>query len=314
MATPDDHEPSFPDAVYQKVKDWVAKQEAFEKEKKAPAPLTDVQRMFLDGFRARSPLPDIGQVDYVSLLCRYRQAHPTGKDIAFTEGNRDIRNAEGNSKPHWTSTVELSEALTHEPAIHSFPAAGYGFDTTGCCPAFAKKKDAKQYAAKYAIDWLIQQSLMPSNLRDVTFLKQVPSARALHDLQGQPEKRPSEGTNGVLSPPPKRQTQGTNGAVDVDDNSLSATQRVHDLCQSMGLKPPRYELTLADPRVNYVFDGYPDFGDDADSFPEDLGRITGVAGRDNAKQEIAEKVLPCLRDMHQNRAAEFQLISESTGS
>lgn len=70
MATPDDHEPSFPDAVYQKVKDWIAKQEAFETENKAPAPLTEVQRMFLDGFRARSPLPDIGQVDYVSLLCR----------------------------------------------------------------------------------------------------------------------------------------------------------------------------------------------------------------------------------------------------
>lgn len=70
MATPDDHESPFPDAVYQKVKDWVAKQEAFEKENKAPAPLTDVQRVFLESFRPRPPLPDIDQVDYISLLHR----------------------------------------------------------------------------------------------------------------------------------------------------------------------------------------------------------------------------------------------------
>lgn len=70
MATPNDHEASFPDSVYQKVKDWVAKQETFEKEHKKPAPLSNVQRMFLEGFRARPPLPDIDQMDYVSLLYR----------------------------------------------------------------------------------------------------------------------------------------------------------------------------------------------------------------------------------------------------
>lgn len=174
--------------------------------------------------------------------------------------------------------------------------------------------DACIDAAKCAIDWLIQQSLMPSNLRDVTFSKKLPSARALPERQGQPAKRPNEGTNGVLSPPPKRQTKGTNGAADADDDSVPATQRVHNLCQSMGLNPPRYELTVADPRANFVFDGYPDFGDDSDSLPEGLGRITGVAGRDNAKQEIAEKLLVHLREMHQKRAAELQLLSESTGS
>lgn len=62
----------------------------------------------------------------------------------FDDRIRDNRNASGNLSPHWTCTVELSEALTHEPAIHSFPAAGFGYDETGCCPAFAKKKDAKQ--------------------------------------------------------------------------------------------------------------------------------------------------------------------------
>lgn len=71
MATPDDHESSFPDAVYQKIKDWVAKQEAFENEHKTAAPLNDLQRMFVESFRAQPPLPDISQVDYIGLL--YRQ-------------------------------------------------------------------------------------------------------------------------------------------------------------------------------------------------------------------------------------------------
>lgn len=68
MTTLHSNEPSFPDAVYQKVKDWAAQQEAFERENKASAPLTEIQREFLDGFRARPPLEDVGQ-DFISLLC-----------------------------------------------------------------------------------------------------------------------------------------------------------------------------------------------------------------------------------------------------
>lgn len=174
--------------------------------------------------------------------------------------------------------------------------------------------DACIDAAKYAIDWLIKQSLMPSNLKDVTFLKNSPATRAIPALQKQPEKRPNEGPNGVLSPPPKRKTNGTTGVVDVDDESLPATQRVQALCHRMGLNAPKYVLNPADPRVNYVFNGYPDFGDDEGSFPEDLGRIEGVSGRDNARQEIAEQVLAHLYGEYQERAADFQLLSESNGS
>lgn len=68
MATPDDHKPSFPEVVYQNAKDWLTQQQAFEKENKAAAPLTDVQRAFLEGFRPRPPIPDIGRKNYVGLL------------------------------------------------------------------------------------------------------------------------------------------------------------------------------------------------------------------------------------------------------
>lgn len=130
-------------------------------------------------------------------------------------------------------------------------------------------------------------------------------------MQSQSAKRPSEGTNDVLSPPPKRKTKGTNGTVDVEDDNLPATQRVSVLCQSMSLRAPSYRVTPADPRVNYVFNGYPDFGDDEDSFgfPEGLGQITNVCGKDAAKQEIAEKLLPHLLKMYRERTAQYEPYS-----
>ncbi|KAI3400926.1 hypothetical protein diail_1133 [Diaporthe ilicicola] len=288
MTLPNGKDPAFPNALYQEIKAWASEQEAFELANQAPAPLTDIQRGFLESFRARSPLPEIGQVDYVSLLCRYRQANPEGKKITFAEGIHSIRTAEGS--PQWTCTVEgLSEALANEPPIKSFPAAGSGFDASGC-PPFARKKDAKQYVA------------FPKN--------HLPTPRPLPVLQSQPAKRPNEGTDGGLTPAPKRKPKGTTGVVDVNDESLPATQRVQTLCHSMGLKAPKYVLTNADPRANYVFDGYPDFGDDADRFPEDLGHITCVAGRDNAKHQIAELLVEHLLKMHQERLGRYELLSK----
>ncbi|KAL1871349.1 hypothetical protein Daus18300_004715 [Diaporthe australafricana] len=312
MAHPNGEDPAFPNALYQEVKAWATEQEAFERANQTPAPLTDTQRLFLESFRAPSPLPDIGQVDYVSLLFRYRQANPTGKKIVFAEAIHGVRNAEGSLQ--WTITIELSEALAHEPPIEKFPAAGFGADAAGC-PPFVRKKDAKQYAAKCAIEWLISQSLMPSNLQDVTFPKShLPPPRPLPVLQSQPAKRPNEDTNGGHTPPPKRMTKGTTGVVAVDDDSLPATQRVQALCHSMGLKAPSYNLTNSDPRVNYIFDGRPDFGDDSDNFPEDLGHVTHVLGKDSAKQEIAEILLKHLMKMHQERRAEYEGFTTSTSS
>lgn len=63
-----------------------------------------------------------------------------GKKIMFPEAIHSVRTAEGS--PQWTITVELSEALAHEPPIEKFPAPGFGADAAGC-PPFARKKDAK---------------------------------------------------------------------------------------------------------------------------------------------------------------------------
>jgi hypothetical protein len=162
--------------------------------------------------------------------------------------------------------------------------------------------DALVDAAKCAIDWLDKRSLLSSDLRGFAFPKDT-----LPVLQDQPVKRPSEGSNGVLSPPPKRKTKGTTGIVDVEDDSLPATQRVSMLCQSMSLKAPTYVLTHADPSIPFIYNGHPDFGDDEDSFdlPEGLGQITGVTGKDGAKREMAEQLLPHLLRMYRERTADY---------
>lgn len=190
-----------------------------------------------------------------------------------------------------------------------------------CCPFWSDRTcipsdavtDNRLDAAKCAIDWLDKKFLLPSYLREEAFPpSSSPAAGPLPipESQPQPIKRPSESTNGVLSPPLKRKIKGTNGTVDVEDENLPATQRVQALCHSMGLNAPRYDLTPADPRVNYLFNGYPDFGDDEDDFPEDLGRVTAVAGKENARQEIAEQVLTYLRKLYRERAAQH---AELTG-
>lgn len=57
--------------LYAQVKAWIAQQEAFEQTAKQPAPLTNAQRKALELLRAPisvTPPPELGDVDYVSLL------------------------------------------------------------------------------------------------------------------------------------------------------------------------------------------------------------------------------------------------------
>lgn len=156
-------------------------------------------------------------------------------------------------------------------------------------------------AAKCAIQWLDSKSLFPSSLRSLAFPEE-----SLPVLRNQPAKRPSEGSNGVLSPPPKRKTQETTGTADGGGDETPvpkrATESVSTFCQSMGLTAPKYVITRA-PTGNCIFNGYPDFGDDEDSFdfPEGLGRVEGVAGKDNTKLRMAEQLLPYILKMYRER-------------
>lgn len=312
--------------MYAEVKAWIAQQEAFEKATKTPAPLTNAQRKALEVLRlplSVTPPPELGHVDYISLLNRYRQANYTGQELDWDEREASTK-AVGGAIGRICS-VTITESRKHpEAPVESFPAPGYGFEKGESPPVFPRKKDAKQYAAKCAVEWLIAQSMMPSNLRDVTFPKaQLPSrlttssfSRRLvttssddedSDEDSEDDSSPSS-PPGSPSPAPQRPAGGTSspGAVDLGDESLPATQRVTALCAELGIRAPRYVTNRSASGRDRCFDGYPDFGHDSSSMPKGLGRVEDVEGQEKARLAVAALVLEHLLCQYKERQSQIE--------
>lgn len=308
-------------ALYAEVKAWIAQQEAFEKATKTPAPLTNAQRKALEVLRlplSVTPPPELGNVDYISLLNRYRQANPTGQELDWDEREASTK-AVGGAIGR-ICRVTITESRKHpEAPVESFPAPGYGFQKGESPPVFPRKKDAKQYAAKCAVEWLIAQSLMPSNLRDVTFPKaQLPSRLTTSSFSRRPittsSDEDSDGDSenddsppGSPSPAPQQPARGGSpGAVDFGDDSLPATQRVTALCAELGMQAPRYVTTRAVSGRDRCFDGYPDFGYDNSRMPKGLGHVKDVEGQEKARLEVAGLVLEHLLCQYRERQSQIE--------
>jgi len=86
------------------------------------------------------------------------------------------------------------------------------------------------------------------------------------------------------------------------DDRISATSRVAVLCKHLGLNIPTYRMTLSGPRGN-LWTGAPDFGVDNMLVPHDLGCISLVWGKEQAKQKMAEELLPFLLELYVRRQA-----------
>lgn len=78
-------------AMYAEVKAWIASQEAFEKATKTPAPLTNAQRKALEVLRlplSVTPPPELGNVDYISLLNSEYERESDGEGrVELRQGN-----------------------------------------------------------------------------------------------------------------------------------------------------------------------------------------------------------------------------------
>lgn len=241
--------------------------------------------------------------------------------------------------------VTIAESLAAKSPggpIAAFPAKGYGLvqdEKTGACkaPTFPTKKAAKHFAAKCAVDWLVAQRLMPpyeaqnGGVMTLPPVSVAAAAAAAPDHPKTPEaevvvnpatggaslKRPNEcctnNNYNTNSPPCKKPStpstidtasRKSNGGHETD---RPATERVVKLCTDLGFSPPRYHYveTSLD-----VFDGYPHFDDYGDkellSLKKD-GAVKGVAGRENARQAMAAKLLKPLQTIWAEREALFNL-------
>ncbi|KUI62151.1 hypothetical protein VP1G_09297 [Cytospora mali] len=296
--------------LYAEVRAWIAQQEAYQAATRKPARLTNAQRKALEALRVpltTSPPPEIGDVDYISLLNRYRQANPADNEIDWVEEQATSRAVGGAIGRICRVIIDESRGHSEDP-VESFPAEGYGLEN-GLPPVFPRKKEAKQYAAKCAVEWLIAHSFMPSNLKDVTF----PKGRVLPSLSSSFVKPSTEGSNGALTPPAqKRQSppkETTSDVTDFNDDGLAATKRVATLCPQLGLRPPRYVISVSASGADGCYDGYPEFGHDNSSVPRGLGHVKNVEGQEKARQEVASLVLDHLLPLQKERQALLDSMS-----
>jgi hypothetical protein len=232
-----------------------------------------------------------------------------------------------------------------EPLTFPNPEAGFMTNETGTlvAPGFGRKKDAKQYAAKSCIQWLMKSKYMPSDGIHVDFprgSKPTPTPASAPKTQTNPPKpttTTTTTTTATTSRDPVHNADNNNADnnnadnnnadnnnadndkdKDDDDSMEPATKRVEDLCRVMGLTIPRYKITAsptadaAAPNTDF-FEGHADFGSDAIQVPEGLGQVSNVYGRRNARERIAEEVLVWLVDEEKKRLKEVDEMMAQVG-
>lgn len=150
---------AVPPGVIQDVAKWLQEQQDYEEANGKPAPMhasiKDALCQLHALLKPASVIPpgaELGDLDWISLLARYNQGkRPASSSPSYTdEAGGDMAHLQ-----RWISRVTLEE---HS---QSFPnPSSPGSDPHP--PAFGRKKDARQYAAKCAVSWLLDQRLMPA--------------------------------------------------------------------------------------------------------------------------------------------------------
>ncbi|RYC61197.1 hypothetical protein CHU98_g5009 [Xylaria longipes] len=271
--------------TYDLIGTWIGQQ------RQTPAPLTDKLRSALLGLEYALKLesvsmePDVEDFNWIGLL-QGKSVHPDrgSREVTFVDSSFDPT---GRGPLRWKCQVTLVEAPGE-----AFPQADASQQT------FAKKKDAKKYAAKCAVDWLRAKGFMPQD-GGVKFPRSTivfPQQR-----QAQP-KTPSNRSHAKPSSP-----FAAIPASPFDASQPSAAHQVSELCTSLGIPPPTYRVDPADERGSF-FNGYADFGSFGAILPFDTSecRVENIMGKKAAKETIAENLLILLQEEKQKRAAADQ--------
>lgn len=169
-------------------------------------------------------------------------------------------------------------------------------------PTFARKKDAKKYAAKCAVEWLRAKGFMPQG-GAARFPKGMvtPHQQRLRQIQ-----RPQQQT---LVTPSARVGQPISPPVAItqspfDASQQSAVHQVAELCRDLGYPAPAYKI---DSDGSGFFNGAANFGDHRDLLPFDAAAVSpvhGGLGNKATKEMVAENLLIPLRAEKRKRDAE----------
>ncbi|KAL8420135.1 hypothetical protein RB594_003059 [Gaeumannomyces avenae] len=280
------------------LKKLIALQESQQPNLMQPEQLTPAQlRVFTELNRATSHAlemlsttmspeePSLGGKDWVSLLGRYRDAHVDGSYITYKDESRGLK---------WCTFTKLSEA-----GELLFPEVGI---------PFSRKKDAKQYAALKAIEWLMSNQLMPDDGINVTFKRPrqctpTPSPVTGARVASPPRPGPTSPPAAAAKPPqtPKsmgsrdRSSSGGNKPADGHSDDDNVVAQAEKLCRAFGYGMPRYEVTPVESSTN-LFNGTVNWGKEF-RVPPSVGVVNNIYGRKPARDLMAQEVLQHLREV-----------------
>ncbi|KAI1338033.1 hypothetical protein F5Y15DRAFT_388744 [Xylariaceae sp. FL0016] len=298
----------IPATTYQHLQEWITQQLT------APSLLTLEQReavirleRTLRPANSMKAEPVVGDTNWVGILQEFRAAQQQRPNsitgIHFIEGSVDpVWN-------RWLSTVTVAE---HDSP---FPGPAGGLYPDGEQPGFARKKDAKQYAAKCAVEWLRKNGHMPQNGTKFPAGHKMQSVKATS--QEQPGKDavkadPVSPTTTLPAPTPASPAHFSPSPF--DDTKPSATHEADQLAKALGLPTPAYKIVPSD---NGFWRGCVDYGAHTSTLPfvADLPiAVDIVISKKLAKEKLAMQLCVLLRKEKHERDERNQRFMEGLGA
>ncbi|KAK3901841.1 hypothetical protein C8A05DRAFT_34472 [Staphylotrichum tortipilum] len=280
--------------VLHDIKEWIEQQQL------NPTPLTALQVRAIADLR-RSFEPDLGQKDWVSMLNFLRQARGMPAPEYLDEPST-------TDEGRWTCHCHYRPRFGADALVFPSAAAGYvpgpAADGTLVAPAFARKKDAKQYAAKCCYEALTSSAT---------------NAMAVAAAEGEAAGNINVAPAATV---PAKKTVPTPAPTAQAKTAAPDKQALLDLARKLGLPPPQIVIVpSADPATSAIgsfFDAHVEFGGNGGGggggveVPAGVGRVTGVYGRRNARDAVAEEVYEWLVEEERRRMGELEELLGGT--
>lgn len=219
---------------------------------------------------------------------------PQGRGIVYSfQDSPD--NGPDSAQSKWCCTCNIKVPGITDSA--DFPREDEGFvvvDEKGGrkAPSFARKKDAKRYAAKCVVDWLRKQG------KDIKVPKLISNGgqQPASELALPAENKPTSAQLPTPAGLPTTTTTTTttkeaNAPADNSDDEVSAVDRVKELCVHLGMQNPSYKIVESEPGSSIFYNGYADFGVDHISFGTERFEVKNCFTKKGAKEQIAEQAL-----------------------
>jgi hypothetical protein len=186
-----------------------------------------------------------------------------------------------------------------------FPGPQGGL-VNGTVPSFARKKDAKQYAAKCAVQWIQANRL----LRGGPGQPQPQQQQQQQQQQKQQQQQQQQQKQQQQQHQQLKQQKQQGSAAD------SAVQKANELCRELGFTQPQYRIDPMAPGSD-LFGGNLTFGHHAHTMTIDVSAIQSVEnilGRKEAREQLAENLIEVLEAEIKRRHKEEQAFLNPVSS